>query len=199
MQPYSLNTKKTQLHIRNMICESCIKVVKWELERTGFIQVNEVKLGEAVISYNEGVINLDFINAVLKRNGFELIENKELILVEKIKSSMIQLIFYGNNTNSILRNSDFLSQKLELPYPTLSKIFHKHQGITLEKYIIQLKTEKVKELITYEDLTLSEIAYMMGYSSVAHLSKQFKLVTGFGVAEFKKDRANARVPLNKLF
>ncbi len=115
MQPYSLNTKKTQLHIRNMICESCIKVVKWELERTGFIQVNEVKLGEAVISYNEGVINLDFINAVLKRNGFELIENKELILVEKIKSSMIQLIFYGNNTNSILRNSDFLSKKLELP------------------------------------------------------------------------------------
>ena len=132
----------------------------------------------------------------MKRNGFEVIENKDLIVVEKIKSSMIKLIFYGNNTNSILRNSDFLSQTLNLPYSTLSKLFHKYQGVTLEKYIIQIKIEKVKELIGYNELSLSEIAYMMGYSSVAHLSKQFKTITGFGVQDYKKDLH--RRPINSI-
>ena len=79
----------------------------------------------------------------------------------------------------------------------MSKVFHKHENVTLEKYIIQLKIEKVKELLTYDELTLSEIAYMMGYSSVAHLSKQFKLVTGYGVAEMKKDNGSNKLSLNK--
>lgn len=196
MQTHTLNTTKTKIHIRNMICDSCLKVVKWELERTGFIQVAHVALGTADIAYNAGVINLAFVGAVLSRNGFELIENKELVIVEQIKTSMIQLIFFGNNTNSILRNSDFLSQKLGIPYPTLTKLFSKYNDVTLEKYIIQLKIEKVKELLNYDEMSLSEIAYLMGYSSVAHLSKQFKLVTGYGVIDYKKDLQ--RIPLNKL-
>jgi len=181
-----------------MVSESCCKVVRWELERTGFVEVEQVELGSATIHFNEGVINLDFIDAVLKRNGFSLIEHKDEHLIEQIKAAVIQLIFYGNNTNTILRNSDYLSQKLGQPYPVLSKLFSKQTQTTLEKYIIQIKIEKVKELIRYDEYSLSEIAYMMGYSSVAHLSNQFRQVTGLTVQEFKKDTGIKRTPLNKL-
>jgi AraC-like DNA-binding protein len=198
VQPHTLNTRRLDIHIKNMVSESCCKVVKWELERTGFVQVEQVELGSAIIHFNEGVINLDFIDAVLKRNGFSLIEHKDEHLIEQIKAAVIQLIFYGNNTNTILRNSDYLSQKLGQPYPVLSKLFSKQTQTTLEKYIIQIKIEKVKELIRYDELSLSEIAYMMGYSSVAHLSNQFRQVTGFTVQDFKKDSHIKRQPLNKL-
>jgi AraC family transcriptional regulator len=181
-----------------MVSESCCKVIRWELERTGFVEVEQVELGSAIIHFNEGVINLDFIDAVLKRNGFSLIEHKDEHLIEQIKAAVIQLIFYGNNTNTILRNSDYLSQKLGQPYPVLSKLFSKQTQTTLEKYIIQIKIEKVKELIRYDEYSLSEIAYMMGYSSVAHLSNQFRQVTGLTVQEFKKDTGIKRTPLNKL-
>ena len=169
--------------------------MKWEFERTGFIQVLQVELGKAEILYNEGIINLEMINLILKRNDFELIENKEERMVEQIKQSVIQLVFYGANTNTILRNSDYLSQKLEEPYIKLSKIFHKHTLITLEKFIIQIKIEKVKELMSYESLTLSEIAYQLGYSSVAHLSSQFKQIEGINVQDYKKKGSKIRKSL----
>lgn len=178
-----------------MICNSCCKVVKWELERTGFIQVQHVELGRADILYNESIINLEMIDLILRRNDFELIENKEQRLVEQIKQSVIQLVFYGANTNTILRNSDYLSQKLGEPYNKLSKIFHQHTGITLEKFIIQIKIEKVKELMSYESLTLSEIAYQLGYSSVAHLSGQFKQIEGVNVQDYKKKGVKTRKSL----
>jgi AraC-like DNA-binding protein len=182
-----------------MVCDSCIKVVRWELERTGFIQVEHVELGKAVLQFNEGVINLEFISAVLHRNGFELIIDEETKLVEQVKSTMIQLIIFGNNTNTILRNSDFLSQKLGYSYSHISKIFNKKETTTLEKYIIRLKIEKVKELISYDELSLSEISYQMGYSSVAHLSGQFKQVTGHSVQDFKKNfQLTNRTPVNKI-
>jgi len=198
MQPNSLNTKYTTIYIKNMVCDSCVKVVKWELERTGFIQVETVELGKAVIHFNEGVIGPEFINAVLQRNGFCLIDDKEDVLVEQIKSSVIQLIFFGNNTNSLVRNSDFLSQKLDIPYTTLSKIFSKKTTTTLEKFIIQIKIEKVKELISYNDMSLSEVAHTMGYSSVAYLSNQFKQITGMNVQDYKNQIHPARAPLNKV-
>ena len=181
-----------------MVSDSCIKVVKWELERSGFIQVEEVELGKAVIHFNEGVVNEEFINAILKRNGFALINDSEARLVEQIKHAVIQLMFFGNNTNSLIRNSDYLSQKLEQPYTTLSKIFSKHTGVTLEKFIIQIKIERVKEFISYDDLSLSEISYRMGYSSVAHLSSQFKQVAGETFQEYKKEFHQHRKPLNKI-
>jgi len=151
-----------------------------------------------VVHYNEGVVNLEFIDEILKRNGFALINNEELRLIERIKAAVIQLIFFGSNTNSLIRNSDYLSQKLGEPYPALSKTFSKQTGITLEKYIIQIKIEKVKELISYDDLSLSEIGYMMGYSSVAHLSNQFKQVTGISVQDYKKQIHPERTPLNRI-
>ncbi|HRG87927.1 MAG TPA: AraC family transcriptional regulator [Chitinophagales bacterium] len=198
MQPSTLNTKQSTIHIRNMVCDSCVKVVRWELERTGFIRVEHVELGKAVISHNEQVIGLPLINEILQNSGFGIIDEREDKLVEQIKQSVVQLIFFGNNTNTILRNSDYLSQKLGEPYHVLSKIFSQKTNVTLEKYIIQIKMEKVKELISYGELTLSEIAHMMGYSSVQYLSNQFKQVTGINVNDYKKDFHKKRTPLNRL-
>ena len=198
MQPASLNTKQTTIHIRNMVCDSCVKVVRWELDRTGFIKVDHVELGKAVISHNEQVIGLPVINEILQNSGFGIIDEREDKLVEQIKQSIIQLIFFGNNTNTILRNSDYLSQKLGEPYHVLSKIFSHKTNLTLEKYVIQIKMEKVKELISYGELTLSEISHMMGYSSVQYLSNQFKQVTGVNVNDYKKEFHKKRIPLNHL-
>ena len=177
-----------------MVSQSCIKVVKQELQQTGFIRVMKVELGSAEIFYDAQVLNLDIIDTVLQRSGFELIRDNDKLLVEKIKAAVIAHIFYGANTNSLLRNSDYLSEQLEQPYAQLSKVFSNVTGSTLEKYIILIKIEKIKELITYDEHSLSEIAFMMGYSSVQYLSNQFKQITGYTVSQYKnqgvKDRKN---------
>ena len=198
MQGSTFVTTPAKLYIKNMVSESCIKVVTQELERIGFIKVLKVILGEADILYDAQIINLDIINIILERNGFQLILDKDKLLVEKIKSAVIAHIFYGANTNSILRNSDYLSEQLDLPYSTLSKVFSSVTGTTLEKYIILIKIEKIKELITYDEHSLSEIAFMMGYSSVHYLSNQFKQVTGLSVSQYKKDGTHHRKTLDHI-
>ncbi len=181
-----------------MVGNSCIRIVQEELERTGFIHILHIELGKAEINYDSQVMNRGTINTILKKNGFELIENKEDKLVEQIKTSVIQLIYYGNNTNSLIRNSDYLSEKLSFPYLHLSKIFSEKTGTTLEKYIILIKIEKIKELISYGDLTLSEISYKMGYSSVQYLSNQFKQITGLSVSDYKNQLHKERKPLSAV-
>jgi AraC-like DNA-binding protein len=198
MQPSDLNTSSITLHIRNMTSNSCIHLVKEHLERTGFIKVLHVELGQAQVNYNPQVINEKFINDVLQTIGFELIDNKDARIVEQIKTSVIQLIFYGNNSNSLIRNSDYLSEKIGLSYTTLSKLFSEKTGTTLEKYILLIKIERIKELISYDEMTLSEIAYQMGYSSVQYLSTQFKQLTGLSVTEFKSSNGKHRIPLNNI-
>lgn len=175
-----------------------MRIVGEELQRTGFIRVLHVELGLAEIFYDTQVISMQTINSILKKNGFVLIDNKEEKLVEQIKTSIIQLIYYGNNTNSLIRNSDYLSDKLGHPYVQLSKIFSERTGTTLEKYIILIKIEKIKELISYEEMTLSEISYSMGYSSVQYLSNQFKQVTGLSVSEYKNLLQKDRKPLSSI-
>jgi AraC-like DNA-binding protein len=108
------------------------------------------------------------------------------------------MIYYGNNLNTIIRNSDYLSDKLGLPYGQLSKLFSELTGQTLEKYIILVKIERVKELLAYNEMTLSEISYQMGYSSVQYLSTQFKQVTGYSVSEYKALPIKQRTPLDEL-
>jgi len=198
LQKHNLNTTRAVIYIRNMVSNSCIKLVKQELERTGFIEVLQVELGEALIQYDSQVINNQVINNVLKHNGFELIPDNNSKLTEQIKIAVINLIFYGNNGTSIVRNSDYLSEKLGHPYPYLSKLFSEKTGITLEKYIILIKVEKIKELVIYDELTLSEIAYNLGYSSVQYLSNQFKEVTGITVSEYKSLGKRDRKPLNLI-
>ena len=185
------------LLLKNMTSNCCIRIVKQFFEGIG-VTVNTIKLGEVCITYDAGKIHEARIKNLLRNEGFEIIVDKEKSLVEQIKISVIELIHMANYSNSIIRNSDYLVDKLNLSYQYLSTIFSKHEKITLEKFIINHKIEKVKELISYDELTLSEISYQMGYSSVQYLSTQFKNIAGVSVTEFKKDPAKYRNPLDRI-
>lgn len=188
----------TELHVKNMVCNCCIRVLKEDFEKEGII-VHKIKLGEVLVDYDPGKISYDRITEIINSNGFELMTDKEKILVEQIKLAVVELIHYYNNANSLLRNSDYLIEKLGYSYQYLSTIFSKHERVTLEKYIILHKIEKAKELIEYENYTLGEISYMMGYSSVQYLSAQFKAIMGVSVTEYKKNKLSDRKPLNELY
>lgn len=149
------------------------------------VSVKRIKLGEAVISFDPDEISIKEIEKMLVENRFSLLTDKDDILVEDIKRAVIDLVHH-TTYNAMVRNSDYIVGKFGKTYPYLSSLFSKYEGITLEKYIISQKTEKVKALIQEGELTLSEIAFMMGYSSVQYLSTQFKNNTGISVTEFKK-------------
>lgn len=185
------------IHIKNMVCNRCLKVVKEELEKLG-LQVSEISLGEAVIQ-SESKINYDLINMTLKENGFELIDSRHSRIIEKIKVTIIETIKEMSEGKSFEGHfSELLQEKLNLSYQYLSGLFSSSEGITIEKYIILQKIEKVKELIVYDELSLSEIAYRLGYSSVQHLSNQFKKVTGLSPSHLKKIKNIKRKPLDKI-
>lgn len=167
-----------------------------ELEKIP-VRIDSIKLGELVISYDSKKITLSDIEKILNDNGFSIINDKDDVLVEDIKRSVIDLVHH-TTYNAMVRNSDYLVGKFGKTYPYLSSLFSSYEGITLEKYIILQKTEKVKALIQEGDLTLSEISYMMGYSSVQYLSTQFKSITGISVTEFKKNPAGHRKSIDSL-
>jgi len=186
------------LHIKNMVCDRCIKVVREELEKLGY-ETDNVILGEARISSEKKQFDLNGIRKTLEENGFELINDKQAKLIEEIKISLIDLIHYKSaNELEKISLSKFLSEKFHLSYQHISSLFSSKEGITIEKYFINQKIEKAKELLVYNELTLSEISYKLGYSSVQHLSNQFKKVTGFTPSEFKKLRVKKRLPLDKV-
>lgn len=185
------------LHIRNMVCDRCIRVVKEELEKLNF-QVENVKLGEAIIA-SENVIDQAGIKKVLEENGFELIDDKQAKLVEEIKIAIIDLIHsQPENKPEKTSFSKYLSNKFYMSYQHISSVFSSKEGITIEKYFINQKIEKAKELLVYDELTLSEISYKLGYSSVQHLSNQFKKTTGFTPSEFKRLKNKNRFSLDKI-
>jgi len=190
-----MNTKT--LYIKNMVCNRCIKVVKEELEKLG-LNVENIILGEAVVSSSND-INDNRIKDVLEQNGFELIDDKQAKIIEKIKVIVIELI--QNQSEDKLTNinfSDYISEKVDKSYQYISSLFSSHEGVTLETYIINQKIEKVKELLIYNELSLTEISYRLGYSSVQHLSSQFKKITGLTPSEFKHLRKKVRKPLDKV-
>jgi AraC-like DNA-binding protein len=186
-----------QLSIKNMVSRRCIQSVESILFDMG-ISVKKVSLGIADIECDNFDLILDKLKKALVEQGFEIIQNKEFQILEQIKVSVLEMIYYGNNLNTIIRNSDYLSDKLGLPYGQLSKLFSELTGQTLEKYIILVKIERVKELLAYNEMTLSEISYQMGYSSVQYLSTQFKQVTGYSVSEYKALPIKQRTPLDEL-
>ena len=167
-----------------MSCHCCLKLVQ-RLFAENDIAVEEINLGEVWVSYDSQKINLEMIASLLEEEDFELLIDKDRQLVEQIKSAIINLVHYST-FNAMVRNSDYLVEKFNLSYQYLSTVFSKVENTTLEKYIILQKIEKVKELIRFDEMTLSEIAYMMGYSSVQYLSTQFKKITGISVSEYKK-------------
>ncbi len=187
-----------KIYIKNMVCDRCIKVVRDELTRLK-LHVADVSLGEATLLDDDKKINIQKIKETLERNGFELLDDRQAKTVEKIKISVIELIQSHSSDQLInVSFSKYLSDKLAMSYQHLSNLFSSKEGITLEKYIINQKIEKVKELLVYDESTLSEIAYKLGYSSVQHLSNQFKKVTGFTPSKFKKLKNKKRVPLDKV-
>ncbi|MEI7492737.1 MAG: helix-turn-helix domain-containing protein [Bacteroidota bacterium] len=187
--------KKT-IHVKNMVCNCCIRLLKKELDIDG-ITIQSIKLGTIELSHDPSKISLKIIHGMLEDFGFEIIADKEKILVEQIRQAMIELI-HNSTYNAMVRNSDYLVERFNMSYPYISSLFSKHMNITLEKFTILHKIEKVKELIEYGELTLSEIAYMMGYSSVQYLSTQFKSVTGVSVTDYKLNQNIERRPLDNL-
>jgi len=185
-----------KVYIRNMVCIRCQMVVKAELEKLGIVYM-DVKIGEVDTMEEISKDQLQKLDVALKQSGLELMDDKKSILVEKIKSAVIELVHYTDK--QIKTNlSDYLSEKLGFDYTYLANLFSEVKGITLEKFYLTHKIEKVKELIIYDELNLSEIAYKLHYSSVAHLSNQFKKFTGLTPSHFKKLKYKRRRTLEDV-
>ena len=185
-----------KLFVKNMVCNRCIFVVQSQLEQLGF-ELVEVKLGEIQFTKSLDESEKLLISDRLESFGFELLSEKNAQLIEKIKTVLIDLI--QNQNNDITSNlSDYLMQHLHMDYSKLSNLFSAIEGISIEKYFINLRIEKVKEFIFYDELSLSEIANVLHFSSVAHLSNQFKKVTGFSPSYFKNMKNRKRIQLDNL-
>ncbi len=188
----------TKLIVKNMVCNRCIKVVKEELEKLS-VDVRSISLGEVVVTGDINTLPIDKIRKVLVGNGFELIEDKKVRTIEKVKLLSIEFVRTEKSTSQQLNNfSDHISKELGLDYSYLSSLFSSVENITIEQYIILQKIEYAKELLKYGELNLSEIAYKIGYSSVQHLSNQFRKVTGLTASQFKSLAENTRRSLDKV-
>jgi len=186
------------LHIKNMVCPRCIRVVTEELKKLD-VKIISVELGEVVTEKVKSELPLKQISEVLNENGFELIQDSRVKIIEKIKKRIISVIYeYDSEDLEKLNFSEYLSKNIEKDYTYLSSLFSKTEGITIERYIIMQKIERAKELLKYGEFTFSEIAYKLGYSSVQHLSRQFKQVTGMTSSQFKNTFSNLRNPINEI-
>jgi len=173
-----------KLYFKYMVSIRCKMLVKSELEKMG-LHYKTVELGEAEIIENISSAKWNELDTALKKSGIELMDDKKAILIEKIKITIIELVHYSEEPLKI-NFSDYLSQKLLYDYTYLANLFSESQGITIEHFLIVHKIEHVKELLIYGELNISEIAWKMGYSSVPHLSNQFRKITGLSPSFFKK-------------
>jgi AraC-like DNA-binding protein len=171
-------------------------VVKSELENLG-LHYNTVDLGEAEIMEDISAEQLDRLDVALKKTGLELMDDKKSILVEKIKAVIIELVHYTDEQIKV-NLSDYLSQKLNHDYTYLANLFSEVKGTTIEQFFLAHKIEKVKELLVYDELNLTEIAWKLHYSSVAHLSNQFKKMTGLTPSHFKNLKDKRRRTLGNV-
>jgi AraC-like DNA-binding protein len=185
------------LYIKNMVCHRCKMAVTATLEKMNLHPVN-VSLGEVMIEEKQlSRKQLNDLSTSLNAIGFELIDDKRSRLIEQIKTFIIDLIQYSDEPQR--KNfSELISQQLHHDYSYLSNLFSGVEGITIEQYIINQKIEKVKELLTYGELSLSQIAIQLGYSSTAHLSNQFKKLTGLTPSQFKQMEKHSRQSLDEL-
>lgn len=179
-----------------MVCIRCQMVVKSELEKLG-LHYSYVKIGEADIVEDLQHEELEQLNIGLKKSGLVLIDDKKSILVEKLRSAIIELVHFTEDQIKV-NLSDFLSEKLDYDYTYLANLFSEMNGVTIEKFYLTHKIERVKELIVYGDLNLSEIAWKLHYSSVAHLSNQFKKFTGLTPTQFKMLKIKSQDSINNV-
>jgi AraC family transcriptional regulator len=187
----------SMLYVKNMVCPRCIKVVRTVLEGMGY-EIKEMQLGKVEVKGTITDPELQAINTAIQPEGFSLMDDKKQQLVEAIKNIIVDTVHYSALDEMNENFSTLLSSKLLKDYHYLSNLFSEMEGVTIEQYIIQQKIERVKELLAYDELTLSEIAYKLGYSSVAHLSAQFKKVTGLTPSKFKQLEDHKRKPLDAL-
>ncbi|MBN2213156.1 MAG: helix-turn-helix transcriptional regulator [Bacteroidales bacterium] len=179
-----------------MVCIRCKMVVKSELEKLGLHYIS-VELGEAEILETISPEQLSLFDEGLKKSGLELMDDKKSMLIEKIKNSIIELVHYSDEQLKI-NLSDYLSEKLNFDYTYIANLFSEVQGTTIEKFFIAHKIERAKELLVYDELNLTEIADKLHYSSVAHLSNQFKKTTGLTPSHFKKLKHKRRIGLEDM-
>ena len=170
--------------IKGMVCGRCILSIKNELQKTG-VEVADIYLGEATILRTEGLNDLHYIDEKLQALGFSLIEDKKEKIVKQVKQ-LVQEVYSGDfDFPHHFRFSTLVESRINKDYDTVSALFNASEKTTIEKYIIDYRIEKIKELLVYSDLTLSDLAFKFGFSSVAHLSRQFKSYTGLNPSHFK--------------
>lgn len=175
------------LYIKNMVCPRCIRSVDHLLAEAG-LEAKSVQLGEAVLATSPSAAQLALLRQQFEAEGFELLDDRSSRLVEQIKNLIVNEIHHAASKRPETMNfSDFLARETGHEYSQLSKLFSAVEGITIEKYIIAQKIERVKELLAYDELSLGEIAWQTGYSSTQHLSKQFHQVTGMTPTQFKAE------------
>lgn len=179
-----------------MVCPRCVTAVQNAFEELSF-KVKHVELGKAVVTGEPGV-SKERIQEELNKLGFELLEGKEQQRVEQIKKHLIEYVKELEKQDSAPKISDYLTQKMHHNYASLSSLFSDEEDTTIEKYLIHLKIERVKELLSYGELTLSEIAWKLKYSSVQYLSNQFRQITGMSVTDFKKASDSFRQSLDSI-
>jgi len=191
-----MNEHVNKLYIKNMVCGRCIKVVREELQKLG-IEYNSVQLGEVELAAPLSPELMEKLRNILLENGFELIDDSKTKLIEEIKTLVIKSIYESSKPEEI-NYSDYLSKATGKPYTALSSLFSSVENTTIEKFIIAQKIERAKELLVYGELTLSEIAFSLGYSSSQHLSNQFKKITGFTPSYFKELKEQKRQFIDQI-
>jgi AraC family transcriptional regulator len=187
-----------KLAVKNMVCDRCIKVVRDELEALG-LTVGHIELGNVVVREELSPEAIGQVKARLEAQGFELLEDARQMLVEYMKKLIIDEVQHLKGRKPTQMNfSDYLSEKCGYEYSYLSHLFSSETGSTIEQYIIAQKIEKVKEWLSYGELSLTEIAWRLGYSSAAHLGNQFKKMTGLTPGQYKKDAGLVRKTLDQV-
>ena len=185
-----------KLYIKNMVSNRCKIAVKEELKKLGLhyilVDLGEVEIMEKISDGQRGDLSVALLSI-----GLELMDDKRAVLIEKVKNTIIEMIHHSDEIIKV-NFSDYLSEKLKHDYTYLANLFSEIQGTTIEHFIISHKVERIKELITYDELNITEIAWKMNYSSVAHLSNQFKKVTGLSPSHFKQLKDKRRTPIEDL-
>lgn len=186
----------TTFYIKNMVCNRCIMAVEHVLTRLHLTPLY-VELGKVVVQEEPSAELRARLRTELEALGFELLDDRRMQLIEQVRTAVVELVHYRNNGLRV-NLSDYLAEHLHHDYSALSKLFSEVTGTTIEKYFIAQKIERVKELLVYDELSLGEIADLLNYSSTAHLSAQFKSVTGMTPSRFKQEKRNLRRPLDAV-
>lgn len=188
---------ENKLYIKNMVCDRCKLVVKQELDKAG-LKYSNVELGEIDLAESPSPDRLQNFSKSISGLGFEIIEDKTARIVSSVKNAVLEFVRNPSSHSRKLKFSSYLGEKLNKDYNYISNLFSELEGTTIEQYLIHQKIERVKELLVYDELNLSEVAHQLGYSSVQHLSNQFKKVTGLTPTHFKQLGEKKRTSLDKV-